>query len=53
MAVHSSMLAQRITTKQEMQVRSLGWGNPLEKEMAIHEQRNLTGYSPWGHESQT
>ena len=35
-----------------------GWENPLEKEMAItpvflpgksHGQRNLAGYSPWGH----
>ena len=36
-------------TKQGMQVRFLGWGDALEKEMAIHGQRNLTGYSPWGH----
>ena len=43
---------------QETQVRSLGWGDPLEKEMAthcnilawrIHGQRSLVGYSPWGH----
>ena len=40
-----------------MWVRSLGWGDPLEKEMATHSsilpgeshgQRGLMGYSPWG-----
>ena len=42
---------------QEMQFRSLGWEDPLEEEMAptpplprkSHGQRNLVGYSPWGH----
>ena len=42
---------------QEMQVRSLGWEDPLEKEMATHFSvpawkvpgtEELTGYSPWG-----
>ena len=42
----------------ETQIRSLGWEDPLEKEMAthssilawrIHGQRSLVGYSPWGH----
>ena len=41
---------------QEMQVRSLGWKDPLEEEMATHSsihawkipQRSLVGYSPWG-----
>ena len=42
---------------QEVQVPSLGWEDPLEKEMAthssvlaweIHGQRSLAGYSPWG-----
>ena len=42
----------------ETQVQSLGWEDPLEKEMATHSsfldlgesqgQRNLAGYSPWG-----
>ena len=48
-----------------MWVRSLGWEDPLEEEMAIHSskwqstpvflpgeshgQRNLAGYNPWGH----
>ena len=40
-----------------MQVRSLGWEDPLAKEMATHSsilawkiprQRSLVGYSPWG-----
>ena len=39
-------------------VRSLGWEDPLEGEMATHSsipawtspgQRSLVGYSPWGH----
>ena len=43
---------------QETWVKSLGWEDPLEKEMAIHSstiawkshgQRSLVGYSPWGH----
>ena len=42
---------------QEVQIRSLGQDNPLEKEMATHcsilargshGQRSLAGYSPWG-----
>ena len=43
---------------QETQVRSLGWEDPLEKEIVthssilvweIHGQRSLEGCSPWGH----
>ena len=43
---------------QETWVRSLGWEDPLEKEMAtipvllpgeFHGQRSPAGYSPWGH----
>ena len=42
---------------QETRVRSLGWEDPLEKEMATHSStlawkiawRSLVGYSPWGH----
>ena len=43
---------------QEMQVRSLGWEDSLDEEMAtyssipaweIHGQRSLAGYSLWGH----
>ena len=42
----------------ETQVRSLGWEDPLEEEMATHSvflpgkshgQTSLVGYSPWGH----
>ena len=42
---------------QETEVQSLGWDDPLEKEMATHSgilaweshgQRSLAGYSPWG-----
>ena len=32
---------------QETLLQSLGWGDPLEKGMAIHS-RSLAGYSPWG-----
>ena len=41
-----------------MQFRSLGRGDPLEREMAtyssipagnVHGQRSLAGFSPWGH----
>ena len=43
---------------QETQVRSLGWEDPLEKEIATHSsilaweipwQRSLAGCSPWAH----
>ena len=43
---------------QETQVQSLGWKDPLEKEMATffsilpwesYGQRSLVGYSPWSH----
>ena len=43
---------------QETRVRSLGWEDPLEKDMVAHSnilawripwQRRLVGYSPWGH----
>ena len=43
---------------QETQVRSLGWEDPLEEEMATHSSilawripwtGSLVGYSPWGH----
>ena len=42
----------RLPAMQETQVRSLGWEDPLEKEMATHSStlawRSLVGYSPWG-----
>ena len=45
-------------TKWEMRVQSLGWEDPLEKEMAAHSsilaweipgQRSLASYNPWVH----
>ena len=45
-----------------MQVRFLGWEDPLEKEMATHSsvlaweipwKRSLTGYGSWDRKSQT
>ena len=56
----TSLVAQtvkRLPTVQETRVQSLGWEDPLEKEMATHSsilawkiqgQRSLVGYSPWG-----
>ena len=56
-----SLVAQMVkclSTMWETRVQSLGWEDPLEKEMAIHSstlpgkshgQRSLEGYSPWGH----
>ena len=29
-------MVKRLSEMQEMRVRSLGWGDPLEKEMAAH-----------------
>ena len=58
--VVTSLVAQmvkRLPTMWETWVRSLGWEDPLEKEMAPHSsilawkilgQRSLVGYSPWG-----
>ena len=55
--VHKTLVLKRLPTMQETQVRSLGWDDPLEKEMAPHSsilageshgQRSLVGYSPWG-----
>ena len=47
-----------LPTMWEMQVPSLGWEDPIEKEMATHSNilackipwtESLVGYSPWGH----
>jgi len=52
-----AQMTKRLSTMQETWVRSLGWEDPLEKEMAIHSsilpgkfhgQRSLVSYSPWG-----
>ena len=51
-------VVKKLPAKQEMQVQSLGWEDPLEKEMATHSiflpgishgQKSVVGYSPWGH----
>ena len=48
-------MVKRLPTMRETRVRSLGWEDPLEKEMAthssilawkIHGRMNLEGYSP-------
>ena len=38
---------------QDIQVQFLGWEDPLEKEMAIHGQRSIVGYSPRGSKEDT
>ena len=58
----ASLVAQLVKSLPEMRetwVRSLGWEDPLEKEMATHSsgflpgefhgQKSLAGYNPWGH----
>ena len=61
MLLGDSLVAQMVKNLPAMQetwVPSLGWEDPLEKEMATHPvflpgelygQRSLVGYSPWGH----
>ena len=50
-------MVKRLPKMRETWVRSLGWEDPLEKEMAIHSSilawkipwtEELAGYSPWG-----
>jgi len=57
MGARTSLVAQtvkRLSIMRETRVQSLGWEDPLEKEMAVllpgksHGQRILVGYSPWG-----
>ncbi|MGH2217458.1 hypothetical protein, partial [Enterococcus faecalis] len=52
------MMIQNLLAIRETQVQSLGWKDPLEKEMATHSSilawemlwtENMVGYSPWGH----
>ena len=52
-----AQLVKNLPAVQETQFRSLGWEDPLEKEMATpssilasksHGQRSLVGCSPWG-----
>ena len=50
-------MVKRLSTMRKTGVRSLGWEDPLEKEMASHSSilawkipwtRSLVGYHPWG-----
>ena len=49
-------MVKRLPPMWETQVQSLGWEDPLEKEMATHSstlgkshgQRSMVDYSPWG-----
>ena len=52
-SIISALVAQavkRLPTVQETRVRSLGWEDPLEKEMAIHSS-TLAWKIPWTEES--
>ena len=51
-----AQMVRRLSAMQETRVRSLGWEDPLEKEIAahssipawkIHGQWSLVGYCPW------
>ena len=52
-------MVKNLPAMQETCVQSLGWEDPLKKEMAAHSRflpgeahglRSLVGYSQWGHE---
>ena len=56
MGFPGGLVVNSLPAKQQTQVRSLGWEDPLEKRMATilvflpgeyHGQRNLVDYSPW------
>ena len=50
--IWTSLVAQmvkRLSTMRETRVRSLGWEDPLEKEMAIHS-RTVAWKIPWAEE---
>ena len=51
-------MVKNLPVMQKIQVQSLGWEDPLEKEMVhppvfkpgeFHGQKSLVGYSPWSH----
>ena len=44
-----AQMVKRLSTMQETWVRSLGWEDPLEKEMAIHS-RTIAWKIPWTEE---
>ena len=43
-------MVKRLPTMRETWVQSLGWGDPLEKEMAIHSSTPLAWKIPWTEE---
>ena len=55
-------MVKRLLAMWETRIQSLGWEDPLEKEMATHSSilawkiawtKELVGYSPWGAKSRT
>ena len=44
-----AQMVKRLSTMRETRVRSLGWEDPLEKEMAIHS-RTIAWKIPWTEE---
>ena len=46
MGIKQFIMVKRLSTMQETRVRSLGWEDPLEKEMAIHSS-TLAWKIPW------
>ena len=44
-----AQMVQHLSTMQETRVRSLGWEDPLEKEMAVHS-RTIAWKIPWTEE---
>ena len=40
-------MAKNLPTMQEMQIRSLGWKDPLEEEMATHSSMNRMDREAW------
>ena len=49
----AQMVKKNLPAMQDIQVQFLGWEDPLEKEMAIHGQRSIVGYSPRGSKEDT
>ena len=49
MASLVAQMVKHLSTMRETQVRSLGWEDPLEKEMAIHS-RTIAWKIPWTEE---
>ena len=45
-----AQMVKRLPTMRETRVQSVGWGDPLEKEMAIHSSTPLAWKIPWTEE---